>query len=156
MLEKLKDIFEKHKTERICVVGTTCCGKTTLLRQIPNCVDMDEALWPLLTQEEIKFVCQKPWTKEIGDFFDKLVYEKVKIQAGNPMFGTVILDCDVVVYLDVEDELLRQRCMKRDVEFNDAIDMKKAIEKDWNNHREQGVKQFYYLKMTRENKNDSK
>ena len=40
----LKAIFVKHKNERICVIGTTCCGKTTLLRQIPDCVDMDDAL----------------------------------------------------------------------------------------------------------------
>lgn len=38
-INALKAIFEKHENERICVLATTCCGKTTLLRQIPNCVD---------------------------------------------------------------------------------------------------------------------
>lgn len=38
-INALKAIFEKHVDERICVLTTTCCGKTTLLRQIPNCVD---------------------------------------------------------------------------------------------------------------------
>ena len=78
-INTLEAIFEKHKEERVCVIGTTCCGKSTLLKKIPDCVDMDEALWPLLTKEESDFVCQKPWTKEIGDYFDKLIYEKVKI-----------------------------------------------------------------------------
>lgn len=40
----LNAIFERHKKDRICVLGTTCCGKTTLLKQIPGCVDLDEEL----------------------------------------------------------------------------------------------------------------
>lgn len=144
-INTLEAIFEKHKDERVCVLGTTCCGKTTLLKKIPNCVDMDESLWPLLSQEEIDFVCQKPWTKEIGAYFDKLIYTKVKIAKGMPMFGTVILDCEVVVYLDIADELLKAHCQERNVNFSDAKNMKEAIEIDWNNHRVKGEKKFYYL-----------
>lgn len=144
----LEAIFERHKEERICVVGTTCCGKSTLLNQIPNCIDMDDAVWPLLTQVEKDYICQKPWTREIGDFFDKLVYEKVKIEKGFPMFGTVILDCDVVVYLDIKDDLLEKHCKQRNVKFSDAKNMKIAIEKDWNNHKLQAKERFYYLLIT--------
>ena len=148
-INTLEAIFEKHKDERVCVLGTTCCGKSTLLKQIPNCVDMDEALWPLLTQEEIDFVCQKPWTKEIGDYFDNLIYTKVKIAKGMPMFGTVILDSDAVVYLDIADDVLKTHCEKRNISFEDAINMKAAIENDWNAHRAEGKKKFYYV-MIRE------
>ena len=144
----LEAIFKKHKDERVCVLGTTCCGKSTLLKQIPNCVDMDEALWPLLTQEEIDFVCQKPWTKEIGDYFDNLIYTKVKIAKGMPMFGTVILDCDTVVYLDIADDVLKAHCEKRNVSFEDTKNMKTAIENDWNAHRAEGKKKFYYVMIT--------
>ena len=147
-INTLKAIFEKHKDERVCVLGTTCCGKSTLLKQIPNCVDMDEALWPLLTQEEIDFVCQKPWTKEIGDYFDNLIYTKVKITKGMPMFGTVILDCDAVVYLDIADDVLKTHCEKRNVSFEDAKNMKTAIENDWNAHRAEGKKKFYCVMIT--------
>lgn len=79
-INTLKAIFEKHEDERICVLATTCCGKTTLLRQIPNCVDLDDELWPQLSKEEADFISQKPWTQEIGDFIDKLVYEKISIK----------------------------------------------------------------------------
>lgn len=147
-INALEAIFEKHKEERICVLGTTCCGKTTLLKKIPNCVDMDEALWPLLTQEEIDFVCQKPWTNEIGEYFDKLIYTKVKVAKGKPMFGTVILDCDVVVYLDIADDVLEAHCEERNVSLADAKNMKSAIENDWNNHRLKGKQKFYYLMLT--------
>lgn len=53
-INALKAIFEKHENERICVLATTCCGKTTLLRQIPNCVDLDDELWPQLTKEAVE------------------------------------------------------------------------------------------------------
>lgn len=141
----LKAIFAKHKKDKVCILGTTCCGKTTLLRQIPDCVDMDDALGALLTPEESVYICQTPWTKEIGDFYDKLIYDKVKITPGKPMFGTVIIECDVVIYLDINDKLLKGHCDKRNVDFTDAQNMKTAIEDDWNNHRAKGGKIFYYL-----------
>jgi len=74
-INALYAIFDKHKNERICVLATTCCGKSSLLKQIPGCVDLDDELWPQLTKEEEEFISQKPWTNEIGDFIDKLVYE---------------------------------------------------------------------------------
>ena len=59
-MHELIAIFTNHAQERICVVGTMCCGKTTLLKQIPNCVDMDEALFSNITKEEAEFICQTP------------------------------------------------------------------------------------------------
>ena len=147
-INALKAIFEKHENERICVLATTCCGKTTLLRQIPNCVDLDDELWPQLTKEEADFISQKPWTHEIGDFIDKLVYEKISIKPGHPLFSTIIVDCDVVVYLDISDELLAEHCKKRGNDYADSKNVMEAVEKDWNSHREKGGKTFYYLVLT--------
>ena len=147
-INALKAIFEKHKNERICVLATTCCGKTTLLRQIPDCADLDDELWPQLTKKEADFISQKPWTKEIGDFIDKLVYEKITVKAGHPLFTTIIVDCDVVIYLDISDELLEEHCKKRDNDFTDSKKVKEAVEQDWNSHREKGGKIFYYLVLT--------
>lgn len=39
---------------------------------------------------------------------DELVRERNEI-SGNPVFGTVLLDCDLIVYLDICDELLLKR-----------------------------------------------
>lgn len=147
-INALNAIFDKHKNERICVLATTCCGKTTLLQQIPDCVDLDDELWPQLTREEAEFISQKPWTKEIGDFIDKLVYEKISVKVGHPLFTTIIVDCDVVIYLDISDELLAEHCKKRGNNFLDAQNVKNAIEEDWNNHRKKGGKTFYYLTLT--------
>ncbi len=147
-INALNAIFDKHKNERICVLATTCCGKTTLLKQIPGCVDLDDELWPQLTKEEAGFISQKPWTNEIGDFIDKLVYEKISVKTGHPLFTTIIVDCDVVIYLDISDELLMEHCKKRGNNFLDSKNVKKSIEEDWNNHRKKGGKTFYYLTVT--------
>ena len=80
--------------------------------------------------------------------FDNLIYTKVKIAKGMPMFGTVILDMDAGVYLDIADDVLKAHCEKRKVSFEDAINMKAAIENDWNAHRAEGKKKFYYVMIT--------
>ncbi len=58
---------------------------------------------------------------------DKLVRERVKVKKENPLFGTVLLDCDLAVYLDISDSKLKERCIKRGAEFNDAKNMQKMI-----------------------------
>lgn len=147
-INTLKAIFEKYKNERVCVIGTICCGKTTLLKQIPNCVDLDAELWPQLTKEEAAFISQTPWTKEISDEIDRLVYEKIRVKPGFPLFTSIILDCEAVVYLDISNELLMEHCKRRGADFTDAKKIKEAIEGDWNNHRAKNDKVFYYLTIT--------
>ena len=146
-INTLKAIFQMHKNERICVLGTTCCGKSTLLNQIPGCVDLDEELWPKLTKEEADYISQTPWTVEIGQMIDRLVYEKVIVEPGHPLFTTIIVECDVVIYLDINDELLKEHCKKREVSFEDAKNVKEAIENDWNHHKDREDMTFYYLTM---------
>lgn len=152
-LTTLKAIFEKHKDERVCVLGTTCVGKSTLLHQLPeyNCEDLDSVLWPNIPSEEkVLFdqLLQKPWTKELGDEVDRLTYKFAKVKKGCPLFTTVIIDCEAIVYLDISDELLLSHCNKRGVSFEDSKKMKEAIEADWNNHKEKNNIKFYYLTVT--------
>lgn len=146
-INTLKAIFEKHKEERIYVLATICCGKTTLIERIPNCVDMDSIAFVNITEEEATILNKTPWTKEVGDMVDSLVYRNVKVRPGYPVFGTVIVDCDVVVYLDINDELLKKHCKKRNADFADAKKIKEAIEDDYNNHKSMNDKLFYYVTM---------
>lgn len=145
---KLNQIFDKYKDKRICVLGTTCCGKTTLLKQIPGCVDLDDILWPQLSEDEKNYINKQPWTDEVGKFVDKLAYEKVVVKEGVPLFTTLIIDCDVVIYLDIDDKILKEHCEKRKVSFSDAKNMKIAVEDDLNNHKSIGNKTFLYLEIT--------
>ena len=96
-IEKIKEIFNNNKDKRILVIGTTCTGKSTLINNLNIGLDMDKVIFPLLTKEETEYVCQTPWTKEIGEKMTYLVKTKLKIQPGVPLFGTVLVDCDLIV-----------------------------------------------------------
>lgn len=129
-IEELSKIFEKNKDKRICVLGTTCTGKTTLINATNMGLDMDKEIFPLLTQEETEYVCQTPWTEEIGNKMDELVRTKLSINPGTPMFGTVLLDCDLIVYLHINDELLLERTKLRNTDFLNAKNMQQKIEEE--------------------------
>ena len=146
-INTLKAIFEKHVNDRVFVLATICCGKTTLVSKIPNCMDADDIAFVDITEKELAIISQVPWTKEVGDTVDSLVYRNVKIKPGYPVFGTVIVDCEVVVYLDINDDLLAEHCKKRGKIFTDAKNIKEAIERDWNYHKAQKNKMFYHVTM---------
>jgi Predicted nucleotide kinase (related to CMP and AMP kinases) len=150
----LKAIFEKHMDERICILGSVCVGKTTLTERLSdyNCVDMDAELWPNLPAEETELLnelIQKEWTEELGKEVDRLAYKYLKVKSGCPLFTTVVVDCDVLVYLDISDELLFKHCEKRGDDFTDAKNTREAVEKDWESHKARGDKTLYYV-MTAE------
>lgn len=130
MIEELKEILNNNKNKRICIIGTTCTGKTTLINKTNMGLDMDKEIFPLLTKEETDYVCQTPWTEEIGNKMDELVRTKLKIQPGTPMLGTVLLDCDLIIYLHINDELLKERTNLRNTDFNNAKNMQKKIEEE--------------------------
>lgn len=126
-IQELENIFNANKDKKICVIGTTCIGKSTLLKHLPECYDMDEILFPLLTNEETKTVCATPWTKEIGEYMNKLAKEKIKIACGHPVFGTVLLDAELIVLLTIDSELLKERTRLRDASFESSLKMQEEI-----------------------------
>jgi len=128
--EELRQILEDNSDKRICVVGTTCTGKTTILKSLHFGVDMDKIIFPLLTPEEEAYVFQEPWTEEIGEYMNQLVREKIKIEAGIPVFGTVVIDSDLLVFLDIDDELLKERTSLRNADFINAKNMGNKIKQE--------------------------
>lgn len=130
IITKLEEILEKHRHERVCVVGTTCTGKSYLIKHIPHALDMDDLIWPQLTKAEERYVMQKPWNEEIGKTMTRLVREKVKIEPGKPVFGTVVIPSDYIIYLKIGDNLLEERTKKRNKEYSDAKNMQIQIEKE--------------------------
>ena len=144
----LKAIFEKHKNERICVVGTMCCGKTTLVEHLKecNCVDMDDEFWTLASEEEIEYYSQRPFTKAMNDSLFKLFNERISAKPGFPLFGVFILDCEVVVYLDIAENLLKDYCEKRgDTNFIDAFNIKRWLEDDLSAHKIKNGRSIYRI-----------
>ncbi|MBI2632359.1 hypothetical protein HYW75_05120 [Candidatus Pacearchaeota archaeon] len=130
IIKNLTRILEYYKDKRVLVVGTTCTGKSTLLKKIEGAQDMDDLVFPLLSKEERNYVCQTPWTEEIGKTMTRLTREKVKVEAGKPVFGTVLLDCDFIVYLNISEYLLNERCKERKVTYEDATKMNEQIRKE--------------------------
>jgi hypothetical protein len=143
-LKELQAILANHINDRVLILGTMCCGKTTLLQQIPGGVDMDAALFSQLTQEEAAFICQTPWTVEIGNEVDRLAKEKLTIKPGHPHFGTCILDCEVIIYIDIDHSLLAEHCLRRGDDLNDALNLKDDIETDLTSFQEKHPDKVYY------------
>lgn len=129
-IDNITRIFSKNKDKKICVLGTTCTGKTTLINKLGIGEDMDKLIFPLLTQEESDYVCQTPWTEEIGKKMGEFVRARLKIKPGIPLFGTVLLDCDLIIYLHIDDKLLLKRTALRNVDFKNAKNMQSKIEKE--------------------------
>jgi broad-specificity NMP kinase len=124
----LKELLNQHPDKRVLVVGTTCTGKSTMLSSIPGARDQDKEVFPKLTKEQAQYVCQEPWSEEIGRAMMRFVREHVKSEAGRPVFGTVVIDCDLIIVLKISDELLKARTEKRGVRFSDAKEMQIQLE----------------------------
>jgi hypothetical protein len=129
-IEKLEEIFNNNKDKRILVLGTTCAGKSTLIKKMGIGLDMDKEIFSLLTKEEANYVCQTPWTEEIGEKMDYFAQTRLKIKPGCPLFGTVLVDCDLIIYLYIDDELLKKRTSLRNVDFLNAKNMQMKIEEE--------------------------
>lgn len=125
---ELQAVLDQFKDERVVVLGGTCTGKSTLIEHLTDAKDMDKLVFPLLTKDEADYVCQTPWTPEIGETMTRLTKERVKVQTGEPVFGTVVLDADRIVHLQISDDLLRERTTARGVSFDDAKNMQQHIE----------------------------
>ena len=128
-------LLEQHQDKRVIVVGGTCIGKSTMLSQISGARDMDAEVFPQLTKEESDYVCQDPWTEEIGRTMTNFVRERVKSAPGRPVFGTVVIDCDFIVLLNISDGLLAVRTASRNVSFSNAKNMHQQIRCEVENSR---------------------
>jgi ABC-type cobalamin/Fe3+-siderophores transport system ATPase subunit len=124
----LRDILAECSNKRVVVLGTTCTGKTTMVKNISGARDQDKEVFLRLTPSERALVCKTPWTKDIGREMNRLVRKYVASKIGEPVFGTVAIDCDFVVLLRISDTLLQQRATQRRVSFLDAKNMQFFLE----------------------------
>lgn len=127
-LEELKRLLTSNNNKRITVIGTTCTGKTTIMKHIPEAVSLSD-LCPPLTQEQVDYIMQTPWTRQIGETVAKLRGAKAVITAGKPAFGTVLAsNTELIVYMKIDNQLLQKRTRLRNVNFADAKAMQGWIE----------------------------
>lgn len=128
-LKQLKLVLGQNKNKRISVIGTTCVGKTTFLKNIPEGIEISK-LAPPLTDEEKKFYYNAPLTKKNEEKRLDLRHRRALVKPGQPAFGTGIAQgTELIIYLTIDDNLLRKRTTSRNVNFRDAKIMQKFIEK---------------------------
>jgi len=88
---------------------------------------MDELLTKKVSDEEILYILglddDKPWTPEIGQRMRLLANEHIQIKPGKPVFATVFLDCDVVIWMTTSMQEFARRAKLRDVDPRDVHHM---------------------------------
>jgi thymidylate kinase len=123
-IQKLRQIFDTNSNKRILVLGTTCAGKTTLVKSLPECLDQDEICWALLPKELQEKLSKGSWTEEMIESWNKHVYnvtQTVEIEIGWPLFAGSIFKSDIVIYLNINEETLRERTKKRNIAYEAAL-----------------------------------
>ena len=124
VVDKLEEIFLKYVDKRILVLGTTCAGKTTLVKSLPGCLDQDEICWALLPKHIEEKLRKAPWTEDMIALWDKHVESAthiVDIEPGHPLFAGSVFSSDIIVYLNVCEEALRERAKKRGIAYEVAL-----------------------------------
>lgn len=144
-VETLQKLLDSTRDRRVCAVGTKCCGKSYLVNVLRGAYDMDKLIFPLLTESERKYICQDPWTPEIGETIKLLIRERVKIEAGKAVFGTVVLASDFLIYLRISEWLLRKRTISRTTSYDDAMNMQKEIEEEVQEAKRSGIQTIELL-----------
>lgn len=129
----LKGVFKQHVHRRIAVLGPPCAGKSTILRHIPEARDMDIILFPQLSSVEKQIVFQKPWSPFVGEEMTRLARSRIVVLPGYPVFATVVINVDLIVYLKMHDELLMKRVLirqERRQSFRDVKGIQLQLEVD--------------------------
>ncbi|MCL2338466.1 MAG: hypothetical protein FWC51_00750 [Proteobacteria bacterium] len=142
----LENILKDNKDKRICVCGVPCTGKTTLIKQFPDCLDLDELNYAILPENvrtglfgqaaaKTTFIEAEAavgeWTDEIQtgwqEYIDKTVKE-FQVQPGQPIFCIEpFVNCDLIIYLDIDSELLIERAKKRNQIPEFIVGMKQGL-----------------------------
>jgi len=146
--ELLTDILEKYNDQRVLVVAPPCAGKSTLLQHIPTGIDMDMVFdtmppefrryvlhheYPFMyidgDRETVKYT-ERPFIpgdpeseshlRTTSDDLARYTNEQIQITPGNPVFGTSLIETDVIVYLKLSDEALDMRLHSRNTKTHRA------------------------------------
>lgn len=129
----LRRVLLGHADQRVAVLGPPCVGKSTILRHIPEALDMDIILFPLLSPTEKQLVFRKPWSPSVGKEMKRLACSKIVVSLGRPVFATVVIEVDVIIYLKIDDGLLQKRVMLRQdrrQSFEDVKGIQRQLESD--------------------------
>jgi len=130
----IQNILLSYASKRVAILGPPCAGKSTILRHISEALDMDVVLFPQLSAAEKQVVFRKPWSPSIGREMKHLARSRITVSPGHPVFATVVLEVDFIVYLKIDDGLLKKRIARRQQDrqqaFNDVKGIQEQLEAD--------------------------
>lgn len=129
----LQRVLLKHADQRVAVLGPPCVGKSTILRHIPEALDMDIILFSKLSPAEKQLVFRKPWSPSVGKEMKRLACSKIVVSSGRPVFATVVIEVDFIIYLKIDDSLLQKRVVlrqDRQQSFEDVRGIQRQLEVD--------------------------
>ena len=98
---ELQALLDEFKDQRAVVLGGACTGKSTLVERLADAQDMDKLVFPLLTEDEKEYVCQTPWTPEIGEVMTRLTKERVKVEVDHKTRNELIERALILEHQDV-------------------------------------------------------
>lgn len=129
----IQRVLLKHADQRVAVLGPPCVGKSSILRHIPEALDMDTILFPQLSPAEKQLVFRKPWSPSVGKEMKRLACSKIVVSPGRPVFATVVIKVDFIIYLKIDDSLLQKRVVlrqDRQQSFEDVRGIQRQLEVD--------------------------
>ncbi len=129
----LRHMLLGHAHQRVAVLGPPCIGKSTILRHIPEALDMDIILFPKLSPAERQLVFRKPWLLSVGKEMKRLACSGIIVLPGYPVFATVVIEVDFIIHLKADDDLLQRRVMlrqERRQSFDDVKGIQGQLEAD--------------------------
>ena len=137
VISELRNVFAQNSDKRISVVGASCIGKTTLLRNLQGCIDGDDIVWAQIPKEVfIKLKsASEPWAEDIVDIFKGYAKSVIfEIKTGQPVFNCGVfnqgeLDCDLIVYLNLKDDKYIERVTKRGKDPDTMLRHKAKVER---------------------------
>lgn len=140
LAEQLSQTLDRYQDRRVLVLGSPCAGKSTLLQHIPG-IDMDivfdtmpddfkhyvlhhehpvvylDGDREIIKYTERPYIAGNPdseaFLRHTGNLLQRYTNENLAITPGYPVFGTSLIDTDVIVHLALSDEALDARIASR-------------------------------------------
>lgn len=168
----LESLLEKYKDKRVLVLAPPSVGKSTILQHIKDGIDLDVVFDDMpeefkrrvlhrenpfmfidgdkktlkYTEKEFDPIndAHQAHLRETTELLAEYTQDKVNIKAGRPAFGSILVDSDVIIYLNISEEELKKRIESRNINTHRLVQLerikaiKSNLESDLDRLRSEG------------------
>lgn len=150
----LESLLEKYKDKRVLVLASPSVGKSTILQHMKDGVDLDmvfddmpEEFKRRVLHHENPFMfidgdkktlkytekefdqnndAHQAHLRETTELLVEYTQDKVNIEAGRPAFGSMLVDSDVIIYLNISEEELKKRIESRNINTHRLVQLERV------------------------------